>query len=282
MLVSLVVATKARVHEVDRLLNSVARQTYSNFEVIVVDQNQDERLSPVLERYQEKINLKWIRAKDLGVSFARNTGLQHAKGELVTFPDDDCWYPQDLLERVVAFFQSHPHFAGLTGRVLHINGQSVIGRWDKVEGEINRFNEWTRSIEFAIFARTSAIRSVGGFDTSLGPGAGTPWGANEGDDLILRALSMGYRFYYTPRIGVFHPGPCKQFDESLLNKARAYGRGMGYVMRKHRFPTWFFAYWCVRSLGGLVWAALRKDWSKCNYYWATLKGRLEGWMGNDG
>lgn len=276
---SLVVATRGRVTELEILFDSLAQQTYRDFAVILIDQNPDERLASVIERYKSQVPVEWVRTGELGASRARNLGLERARGELVTFPDDDCWYPDDLLERVVAFFQSHPQFSGLTGRVVTAAGKPTVGRWDPVPGEIDRFNQWTRSSECVIFARTVSLRSVDGFDPVLGPGSGTPWGANEGDDLILRALQLRERFYYDPSIEVFHPRTPELYDANQLAKVRAYGRGMGYVLRKHRFPLWFCTYWFIRSLGGLVAAALRMNWGRSRYFWAMFRGRLEGWNG---
>src|SRR5271166_3162469 len=107
-MVSLIVATVNRVAELDRLLTSLDRQTYKEFEVIVVDQNPNDRLVPLLAKHP-RLSIKHLRC-ERGLSRARNAGLQVAKGEIVAIPDDDCWYPDRLLESVTAWFASHPEF----------------------------------------------------------------------------------------------------------------------------------------------------------------------------
>jgi len=103
-------------------------QTYANFELIVVDQNDDDRLVPILKDYKEKFSILHLRSKK-GLSRARNVGLRYVSGDIVAFPDDDCWYPPDLLERVANFFEEHPGVDGLTGRSVDENGESSSGRF---------------------------------------------------------------------------------------------------------------------------------------------------------
>ncbi len=276
MHVSLVVATVGRVKELDRLFASLTCQSYRHFDVVLVDQNLDERLGELIRRFKGEFPITWLRVSECGVSRARNEGLAHAQGEIVGFPDDDCWYPEDLLYRVVEFFRTHSEYDGLAGQAIDESGRPSVGRWATKKGEITRFNEWTRTIEFALFFRRKVVVAVGGFDPTLGPGAGTPWGACEGDDLVLRLLAEGSRIFYDPSLAVIHPSSHSWAERA--RRARSYGSGMGRVLRMHRYPTWFFVYWCLRSLGGLGLAALNGDPDRAAYYWQTLLGRIEGWL----
>src|SRR5215212_9261375 len=104
---SLVLATVGRTEEVRRLLESLREQTYRNFEVIVVDQNPGDGLTYLLELYRDTLNIRHIRSAK-GISKARNVGLRYTTGDVVAFPDDDCWYAPDLLERVAAKLSAHP------------------------------------------------------------------------------------------------------------------------------------------------------------------------------
>lgn len=69
---SLVLATVGRTHEVERLLCSLDRQEGATFELIVVDQNTDERLAPLLEARKNRYPILHIRAERCGASRARN------------------------------------------------------------------------------------------------------------------------------------------------------------------------------------------------------------------
>lgn len=77
-------------------LQSVLLQTYSNFEVIIVnDGSTDHSLDNVLKFPQDKFRI--ITIKNSGVSIARNTGIQAAQGDFIALLDaDDYWYPNHL------------------------------------------------------------------------------------------------------------------------------------------------------------------------------------------
>lgn len=97
---SLIVATLGtRIPELERLLSSLENQTYKNFEVIMVVQDNFGKVSDTLEKYQD-MNIKEVQISEKGLSNARNIGLQYAEGTYVTFSDDDCWYPADGLSIV--------------------------------------------------------------------------------------------------------------------------------------------------------------------------------------
>lgn len=271
---SLVLATVNRTRELASFLESLARQTYRDFELIIVDQNLDNRLIPICRAYQEKFPIIHLRS-EAGLSRARNVGLYHATGEVIAFPDDDCIYPRDLLERVAGFLSVHPAVDGITGCAVRNDGRPCCGRWDRQSGFLNRWNVWIRGISITLFLRRKVIEDIGYFDESLGVGANTPWGSGEETDLLLRALSRGYSVFYDPTLKVIHPD--KMLDASTVVRARSYGRGMGRVMRKHGYPIWYWFYYLLRPLGGAILAIIMGRFRKASYHWETLLGRYEGY-----
>jgi len=84
-MISLIVATVNRVAEFDRLLCSLEEQSYRDFEVILVDQNPDDRLVPVLRRHA-RLATQHLRS-ERGLSRARNAGLRAAKGDILASYD---------------------------------------------------------------------------------------------------------------------------------------------------------------------------------------------------
>ena len=74
----------------------------------MVDRNHDDRLQDVIEEFAFRVPVLRISSPK-GVSRARNKGLQKASGEIIAFPDDDCWYSQGLLLEVIdRWFRDHP------------------------------------------------------------------------------------------------------------------------------------------------------------------------------
>ena len=104
--VSVILPTYNRAWIVEEAVASVLEQTFPNFELIVVDDGSTDDTRARLERHGDRI--RYLYQRNQGVSAARNTGLQHAAGELIALLDsDDLWAP-DKLARQVAFFGTHP------------------------------------------------------------------------------------------------------------------------------------------------------------------------------
>jgi len=262
---SLVLATVGRVIELRRFLDALEQQTFRDFELIVVDQNPDERLAETLRRPQ----LTMIHLHSApGLSLARNRGLQFAKGELVCFPDDDCWYPPDLLQRVHEFFINHSEAAGLTGRCIDLFGGSSHGRWDTSAGWVEQFNVFRRCNSNTIFLRRCVVERVGEFDEQLGLGAESRWGSGEDSDYILRAVADEFRIFYSPDIKIYHNDPPLSIEPAQQARRLAYNRGFGRVLRKHHYPWWFVVYLILRPIGGVL---------SSLYQGLASIGRFQGW-----
>ena len=90
------------------------------------------------------------------LSRAKNVGLKHVSGDVVEFPDDDCQFPPDLLDRVAQFFNEHPEIDGLTGRSVDKYGKTNMGHFDTKPGTIDNLNVWRRGVAYGI----AALKSV--------------------------------------------------------------------------------------------------------------------------
>ncbi|WP_323078759.1 glycosyltransferase family A protein, partial [Aeromonas hydrophila] len=127
---SLIVATINRVEPLDLLFRSLCIQTYKNFEVILVDQNTKGQLDGLVNKYAEKLDIKRIFSEK-GLSKARNRGLDMADGDIVCFPDDDCWYYPNTLEIVKSKFSKNQSVFGFTGRCIDDDGNESVAKFVK-------------------------------------------------------------------------------------------------------------------------------------------------------
>jgi glycosyltransferase involved in cell wall biosynthesis len=274
--VSLVMGTAGeRPWALSRFLDSLASGVHQDLDLIVVDQGMGDQITHLLQRYRS-LSPRQLRSRP-GLSRARNCGLTYVTGEVVGFPDDDCWYPPDLLSSIVEHMQSRPDLGGVAVRPVDEAGRSSFPRWDLRPGLINRYNVWRRSNSNGLFLRTAVIREVGGFDEDLGVGSGTPWGAAEDVDYPLRVLAAGFRIEYLPGVLVRHPRTEATFDAAGVDRAERYGGGSGRVLRKHGYPWWFVMYQGMRPLGGALLSAATGRWAKAQYHLAVLRGRRRGW-----
>jgi glycosyltransferase involved in cell wall biosynthesis len=261
-------------------LDSLARGTYRDIELVVVDQSEGDSDLPALLSKHRSFPILYLRSQP-GLSRARNLGLARVTGEVVAFPDDDSWYPDTLLGSVVQRFASTPSLGALAGRPVDAEGHSSFPRWDLRPGPMNRFNIWRRCNSNALFLTRAAVSRVGGFDETLGVGSGTPWGAAEDIDYPLRILAAGFELHYDPTLVVHHPRILPTFDSASVARAESYARGMGRVLRKHEYPWWFVLYQGARPLGGALIAAATGRLAKARYHHAVLRGRSRGWYTDD-
>ena len=107
-LVSVVIATYRREKELRKALSSLALQTWKNMEIILVDDNADpvwnQKVEKILRNWEKKIQrpLTYIKNEEnLGSAASRNRGVQAAKGNYITFLDDDDWYLSEKVEHQV-------------------------------------------------------------------------------------------------------------------------------------------------------------------------------------
>ena len=266
----LVVATVDRVDELGRLLASLDAQTHRAFRVLLVDQNDDDRLEPVLgERQFEIVRLQVER----GLSHARNAALGQVQADLVAFPDDDCTLAPDLLAQVARRFAGR--LDGLTGRAIDETGHSSES-WAQGPALLTRENLWNRAISFTIFLRASLVARIGRFDEQLGLGAGSPWASGEEIDYLVRALDAGARIEYDPDVVVTHRDK-RVSPAALRSLGSRDGASVGYILRKHAYPKRVVGRMLIRPIGGAFVALARRDRAQAAFQLSTLRGRLLGY-----
>lgn len=273
--VSLILATVGRTDELGRLFDSLAAQTFTNFEVIVVDQNADDRLLPHLERAKYLgIAIRHLKHHPPNLAAARNAGIDAARGKWIGFPDDDCWYDPRLLETLAARFACPDKPTG------------IIVRW--VEQDEQPMSpaalSWKRSRAFrdiavssiTLFCQRALFKEIGGFDSRLG--VGQWFGAGEETDIALRALRAGAHLTYEPRGEVHHAVGASTPDTSpqARKAARHRARGTGALYAKHKLPAWVIARGVLAPLlRPLIRGALG---GQLALGYATARGRIDGML----
>lgn len=97
---SIIIPVYNRPEEIDDLLNSLTRQTYVHFEVIVVDDGSSIPCEPVVNAYNDRLRIRYFYIENSGPGLARNQGVRYAEGEIVIVLDSDCIVPASYLEQV--------------------------------------------------------------------------------------------------------------------------------------------------------------------------------------
>jgi glycosyltransferase involved in cell wall biosynthesis len=246
---------------------------------LVVDQNPDDRVLRVLAPYHDRLEIRHARSSP-GLSVARNEGIRQARGALLAFPDDDCWYPEGLLERVEDQLRQHPEIGALTGRLVNAAGRTDPSmRFDMRAGVVSRANVWERLCSATLFVRSRAVGMTAGFDRELGVGSGTPWESAEDIDFVTALMDLGVRVHYDPTLVVGHPTLDTLSWAERAGRVRRYGRGIGRVWRKRGFSIGYVGYRMARPLGGCLLSLITGRPAKARYHAAAFRGRWEGWTG---
>jgi glycosyltransferase involved in cell wall biosynthesis len=167
-----------------------------------------------------------------GKSLALNTAIQHARGEIVAFTDDDCVVDPSWLRTVVREFEADPSLGGLGGRVeLYDSADHIIGTRTQQHRQLYRPLERLALIFGCNMALSrQALRDTGEFDPWLGPGSRCRSG--EDVDLLFRAHKMGVKIVYAPDLVVYHNHGRRTYRD-VRASGRAYGVATGALYCKH-------------------------------------------------
>lgn len=115
MNVSIFVPTGNRALSLDKTLQSLTKQTYKNFEVIVVDYKSSDNTEAVIKKYSKKLRIKVLRQKTKGLAKAANQALKQARGKIFIRTDDDVIMSKGWLLAIFDTFSKNKDVGGVTG-----------------------------------------------------------------------------------------------------------------------------------------------------------------------
>jgi glycosyltransferase involved in cell wall biosynthesis len=273
---SLVVATYGEGQALERLLDSLVAQRGSSIEVIVVDQNSTDDVRLICNRYASDLDLHRLTSLP-GLSRARNVGIARCTGRIIAFPDDDCWYPADLLSALKKEILGEKGWAGVTCRCTDEQGRLAAGGDSRREGMITKHNVWHRGVSATLFLRAEVVARAGLFDETLGLGSDGYFKSGEETDYILRVLLLRERMIYLPHLRVFHPLPPPSRSAGAIARSWSYGLGFGRVLHKHNYGMPAVAYHIAYPLLGAAAAMMRWNLALAKLRLARVIGRIQGW-----
>jgi glucosyl-dolichyl phosphate glucuronosyltransferase len=215
--ISVIVPTCFREEMVTACIDSLLNQTYTKFEIIVIDQMEDSRLDAILKRrFDGDSKIRYIHAVSAGAARARNMGLANATGSVVAFIDDDAVADPMWLSAVAETFKEEPTPALMAGRIFPLWAGSrpswyprqrefLLGLYD-----IGDQPCLLPDGDLPIAANMAGLRDVivdsGGFDERLGFNYFRKRKRVGGEETILgqRIRNRGHRIVYEPTAVVRH------------------------------------------------------------------------------
>jgi glycosyltransferase involved in cell wall biosynthesis len=209
--VSVIVATHNYARYLPQAIESVLQQTYTDRELIVVDDGSTDETPQAIDPYTNQ--LRYERQSNQGVSATRNRGLDLASGEFIAFLDADDFYLPDKLAVQVHRFDTEPSLGLVHSGWLLVNQQgetiTTVEPWlNAPHLDLEAWLNWKPVIPGPMLFRREWLERIGGFDTSLRYA--------EDKDLIFRLVLAGCQAAW-----VYQPTLCyRQHDTSKKNSKR--------------------------------------------------------------
>jgi glycosyltransferase involved in cell wall biosynthesis len=242
--VSVIVCSYNGASTVESCLRSMRRIRYPDFEVVFVDDGSTDQTQEILAQFPEVRN---IRQKNMGLSSARNVGMNAATGDIIVYTDSDCEADEDWLYYIAITMLRYGH-GGVGGPnlipdegswVADCVGLSPGGPTHVMVDD--RIAEHVPGCNMA-FWREVALKT-GGFDPQFRK-------AGDDVDFIWRLQHMGYTIGFAPGAQVWHYR--RNTIAAYLKQQRGYGEAEALLKFKHpdHFNVLGASHWRGRIYGG--------------------------------
>lgn len=194
-------------------LNQLRNDTAIDYEILVINNNCTDCTEKLLEEYKSKYsgNFRYVFEGKQGLSYARNKALEEARGEIISFLDDDVIVDTNWLESTVSAFRKYS--ATVVGGRSYLIYSEERPKWlgSEIEWMLSKLDYGEHVIEnidkdlygLNLSMMRKVALDVGGFDISLGR-CGNSLVSGEESDLLLRIRARGGKIVYEPGAVVGH------------------------------------------------------------------------------
>lgn len=138
MKISVVITLYNRANKVINALESILQQTYTDYEVIIVDDGSSDNPQKVLLPYLNKKNITYIQQENLGPAGAKNRGAKESSGEYIIFLDSDDWFDNNLtLETIAQSLKDNIDFIAFNKIRVITKDKEIINYYNSKENLID-------------------------------------------------------------------------------------------------------------------------------------------------
>lgn len=225
-MISVVIPLYNKEDEVARAINSVLSQTFTDFELIIVDDGSTDTSLAIAKSFSDR-RISVLNKQNGGVSSARNHGIKHAKNDLVALLDGDDWWARDFLITLYQLSKKYPDASIYGCQYVQVNSQNEIMRLNRFpdikEGYFELYNHLFAINSSSVLLRKKVFEKYGYFDEKLTHGEDT--------DMWIR-ISIKSKVCYTSEIlsFCFTGGDpltksgfrTRKFENNLLSKIDSY------------------------------------------------------------
>ena len=232
-MVSVIIPTYNRKHTLKRCLDSVLKQTYRNYEIIIVDDCSIDGTMEFLNREYGDIvgnSIIYIRnEKNMGAGASRNRGISHANGEFIAFQDSDTQWVTDKLEKQVKYISSletsvamvYSPYKRIYKDYSIIYPSLDVPLEEKSGCILKNLLEHPLVDTPTMLIRKEVLEEMGGFDIKM---------------KALEDYELSIRIAQKYQIGIIDEVLLVSYDEkdSISNDAAGYIRNSFYLLEKHK------------------------------------------------
>ena len=267
-IVSVIICTRNRSDNVLPAAQSVLRGDYTDLELLIMDQSDDNSTADaVMSLCEEDSRVRYFHLAPSGKPGALNAALQEARGRYLALTDDDCESATQWIRALIAPFEKDAKVGAVFGDVRaapHDQTQGYIPdnpvEYDRSIASLRDYLRMPNMVNFGIGAnmavRADVLHEVNGWDPCIGPGSRFRNGDDH--DITVRILLAGYTVAFTRAARIVHFG-YRLWSESAKDVANA-GYGFGTSFAKFlRCGTLYYGSLRIlfHFLGQIVWRSLR-------------------------
>jgi glycosyltransferase involved in cell wall biosynthesis len=216
---SVVVCSYNREKYIADAIKSLLNQTIAAelYEILIIDNNSTDRTAEIaldyVKRFSETHQIRYFKELNQGLCFARNRGIQEAKGKFIVYMDDDGIAAPDFLEVQYNFLVKFNHAIGLGGKIIprYVHGKP---EWIDgiLEGLVSKVDYGDKVFQYSgkrypvgcnMTYRKDILEQIGMFDTEVGQ-VGDNLVRGDESELFNRIKKLNKPVYYLPQSRVEH------------------------------------------------------------------------------
>ncbi len=196
-MITIIVPSYNSAHLISTTLDSIIQSTYQSYEVLIIDDESTDNTKVIVEPYLRDKRFNYIYQDNKGLAGARNTGIEHAKGQYLVFLDSDDVILPDKLQAQSEYLNTHPEID-----LVYSNSQWFVEddlnntlpvKFPVYEGDVLPFLLYGNFIHVnSVMVRASKVKQLGGFDENFRE--------LEDWDLWMRLAIQKSQFAHTPGI----------------------------------------------------------------------------------
>ena len=252
------------------MCNSLQKQKYKNFELIICDQNRHDN-NKIVKKIYKNLKIKFIKSS-VGLSKARNKGISISKGNFLIFLDDDITFKENYLKKINDLLNKKNHEI-IAYKVIDKLNRPLLN-YPKKNCDLENLSQVFNSISSVSFVISNKKRIF--FDNKIGLGSNNIYQSGEETDLIIRAKrEFKYKIFYSKSIKVIHDNERITLKNNI-KKSFLYGCGWSYVVKKNNLSFNFTTRSILKISLNFCYHILSLNFNKTLQSLFTILGRIYG------